>query len=167
MIYFIESEDPVLVKIGYARDVNGRLCNLKVASPCKLRLIGAMDGDRCQEAALHRRFEDEWVRGEWFAPSPRLYAFIRSVGLDLADLEPRQVKEGDVCRLKVPTVWGWTGRFLVDFVECRGGVQGVKLDPPGIGQRVECCSSQCVLVRMHRAAVLTTRSADVIQDQTP
>ena len=76
MIYFVEGGD--LVKIGMAEDVPARVARMQTGSPIQLRLLGSMPGDRDVERALHRRFRDLRVRGEWFRRADELHAYIES-----------------------------------------------------------------------------------------
>ena len=64
-VYFIGSVRP-FVKIGYSTFVPGRLAELQKANPEPLRVLGVMIGRSLLERALHQRFADHWVHGEWF-----------------------------------------------------------------------------------------------------
>lgn len=63
-IYFIRSGNAV--KIGVTTDIRRRLYDLQVASPTALELVGVHLGDRKTEEALHHRFRNHQIRGEWF-----------------------------------------------------------------------------------------------------
>lgn len=76
MIYFVEGGD--LVKIGMAEDVPARVARMQTGSPIPLRLLGYVPGGRDVERALHRRFRDLRVRGEWFRRVDELHAYIKS-----------------------------------------------------------------------------------------
>lgn len=66
MIYFIEAIGADAVKIGYSQiDPWKRLLNFQVGCPHELRLLRVADGDKVHEAALHKRWEAHWIRGEW------------------------------------------------------------------------------------------------------
>lgn len=75
MIYFI-GDVYGLVKIGYTNDVAKRLSMLQVGNSHELVLRGAMEGDKQDEHRLHRRFEGQRFRGEWFTDSVELSALI-------------------------------------------------------------------------------------------
>ncbi|MFG2352617.1 GIY-YIG nuclease family protein [Streptomyces sp. NPDC048521] len=62
--YLITAEGLSLGKIGRAKDPRTRLRQLQTGQPVELSLAWACDGDF--EQALHRRFADNRVRGEWF-----------------------------------------------------------------------------------------------------
>lgn len=52
------------VKIGHGDPVS-RLLGCQVGNHLQLRLIRTFEGDVGEEAALHVRFADLWIRGEW------------------------------------------------------------------------------------------------------
>jgi hypothetical protein len=65
-VYAIGTEDQRLVKIGHSRRIALRLKTLRNACPIPLVLLWQAPGDASVEAALHSRFADRRVRGEWF-----------------------------------------------------------------------------------------------------
>ena len=75
-VYFIQSGDHI--KIGYAINVVKRMDELQIGNPEALRLLGVMAGKPSDERALHRRFNSDRVKGEWFRSSGNLIAFIES-----------------------------------------------------------------------------------------
>lgn len=82
MIYFIFSpDDPQsLVKIGYTKgSIAIRLAALQTGIPFRLSLIAAEKGDRSTEIALHRRFRESRIHGEWFLPTEDLRSYLRTV----------------------------------------------------------------------------------------
>ena len=67
MIYFIEAVGADAVKVGYSLlDPWKRLLDFQVGCPLELRLLRVAAGDEAHEAALHKRWEAHWIRGEWF-----------------------------------------------------------------------------------------------------
>lgn len=113
--YFLRAEGQGLVKIGRSRDVQRRIGELCVGSPCKLTLIGVLPGfDEESEEALHERFAHLRRRGEWFAEEGELAEFIkrlpseegyeeeneRSTDKELSQLreETRELKEIEIQR---------------------------------------------------------------------
>jgi hypothetical protein len=89
VIYFIEAVGLDLVKIGFSRhhplDRDMAFC------PVEYRLIYAIEGSRCDEQDLHRRFRRQrhrrfghyTARGEWFRLSPLRQAIFAMPSLDV------------------------------------------------------------------------------------
>lgn len=75
-VYFISDEDGY-IKIGFANNVSSRLKDLQTAARQELRLIATMHGNVSDEKSLHKRFEEDHVRGEWFYPSTELKKYIK------------------------------------------------------------------------------------------
>jgi len=73
-VYFVRSGK--LIKIGFTTDLEGRVSRLQTGSPYDLQLLGTIDGTRRDEQALHRRFANLNVRGEWFRGHASLMAYI-------------------------------------------------------------------------------------------
>ena len=67
MIYFIQQGGDGPIKIGLAEDPYVRCDLLQVGNPEKLYVRAVMPGGLAEEAALHMRFADGAIRGEWFA----------------------------------------------------------------------------------------------------
>lgn len=77
MIYFIQDGSNFSIKIGYAKtDAEARMATLQTGNSAELVLLATMDGDRSQEAGLHRLFAEYRVAGEWFRPCPDLLRLI-------------------------------------------------------------------------------------------
>lgn len=73
MIYFIACHEANAVKIGVTSNrVYERLNQAQVNCPLKLELVAAYPGVLADEAALHLRFADQRIRGEWFRLSADL-----------------------------------------------------------------------------------------------
>lgn len=75
-VYFIESKDSGLVKIGYSKRPKDRFNAIKTMSPEHLNLIGVIPGGKSEEAELHKKFERHREHGEWFRKVPELATFI-------------------------------------------------------------------------------------------
>ena len=75
-VYFIQAGHSGPVKIGVAYDPVARLRDLQVASHEELRLVGVMLGTPAVESALHQKFAELHIRGEWFKPGKQLSEFI-------------------------------------------------------------------------------------------
>ena len=73
-VYAISSEDNI--KIGYTKNIEGRLSGLQVGNPIQLRLIGTLvcSGEykaREIENKLHVKFQRNRLSGEWFKISTK------------------------------------------------------------------------------------------------
>jgi T5orf172 domain. len=68
-LYLIECER--FMKIGVAYDVQKRLAELSTGNPFELRVLAVYGFENAQviEAALHQRFSNGRIRGEWFSLS--------------------------------------------------------------------------------------------------
>ena len=80
MIYVIKCGE--FYKIGYTsgRCVEPRIRALQTASPHKLQLIDAWEGDTDSERRIHERFSGLRVRGEWFRLSERELSWLEGIG---------------------------------------------------------------------------------------
>jgi len=78
-VYFVQARACGPIKIGFSRDVLARLIRLQIGNPNELVLLAACEGSERDESALHSRFADLWVRGEWFREAHELLAFIASL----------------------------------------------------------------------------------------
>ena len=77
LIYFIKEEGSNYVKIGSSRTPETRLMDLQVSNPRKLKLLRMVDAGKGAEAAFHKLFDQDRVRGEWFYISDELDKFIK------------------------------------------------------------------------------------------
>lgn len=75
-VYFIQGQDDGPIKIGFTRDVAGRLRQLQTGHHDRLRVLRSMRGDKALEAWLHRRFAAHRLTGEWFTPHRDLLRYI-------------------------------------------------------------------------------------------
>lgn len=76
-VYFAQCVSTSLVKIGYTRDPDRRMQELKTASPGGVTLLAYYRGGRSDEKALHDRFADLRRHGEWFEPTLEMDTIIR------------------------------------------------------------------------------------------
>jgi hypothetical protein len=65
-VYLITAREVNRVKIGCAYNPHQRLERLQTMSPCLLVLEAVLKGSHAEERAIHKLFDDERVRGEWF-----------------------------------------------------------------------------------------------------
>lgn len=71
--YLIEDAEAGLVKIGHAANPWARMSELQAGNPRELRIVALLPpGGETEERAMHRRFYEDRVRGEWFRWSPDL-----------------------------------------------------------------------------------------------
>lgn len=75
-VYFIRAGAAGPIKIGIARNPEGRLGELQVGSHEDLMLLATVPGDERLESHLHRHFEEHRIRGEWFRAAEELLALI-------------------------------------------------------------------------------------------
>jgi hypothetical protein len=67
------------IKIGFSNNVQKRVKALQTANSMPLTLVGTMPGTFATEKALHARFANARIQGEWFQPTDELISFIREV----------------------------------------------------------------------------------------
>jgi hypothetical protein len=70
------------VKIGWSSAIEFRLKQLEQTLPVKLTVYRCFEGTVAHERALHRRFKDCRLEGEWFRFSGDLAAWIKRGCLD-------------------------------------------------------------------------------------
>lgn len=100
-IYFIVDQHS-RIKIGWTRDIAGRLRNMQTATSSDLELLFNLPGSRAHEMALHERLKDHRVRGEWFFDCPAVRSCIealKSGGFESIGLPP--FKEKSVAPVEV------------------------------------------------------------------
>lgn len=88
MIYFIQSGPDGPIKIGKAVDPQKRLQTLQIGTHETLRLLAVIPGDRKREAEIHRHLKAHRHRGEWFAATAEVLAYIsglRDVEYEMID----------------------------------------------------------------------------------
>jgi hypothetical protein len=76
VVYFIQESGIGAVKIGVTKKLKSRLHMLRVNSPHEMVVLAHVPGDERLERYLHDRFCDSCIRGEWFRPTPELFACI-------------------------------------------------------------------------------------------
>jgi hypothetical protein len=64
-VYMIRAGEHGPVKIGWTDDVGNRLRIMQIGNHEKLVVIRLFEGGETEEAALHKRFADQHLRGEW------------------------------------------------------------------------------------------------------
>lgn len=76
-VYFIQESDRGCIKIGVTTKMEYRLAGLRVGNPFSLSIVGVGIGTRVTERALHRRFANYRLEGEWFEPCEELENLIK------------------------------------------------------------------------------------------
>ncbi|HLF10085.1 MAG TPA: GIY-YIG nuclease family protein [Gammaproteobacteria bacterium] len=98
-VYFIRCNE--YVKIGFAVDVNHRLCVLQVGCPHDLALVAVLaDVAPSMERIVHETFAENHARGEWFKADDRLETLIAAINLGM---QPKNADALD--RLMNPRRW--------------------------------------------------------------
>ena len=75
-IYFIQESLNGSIKIGLSFNIQKRLFQLQRGLPQELKVIGCLEGDHADEKMLHEKFNNLWIRGEWYKPEKELLQFI-------------------------------------------------------------------------------------------
>lgn len=78
-VYFIQAQDSLAIKIGFAVDVESRLKTLQTGNSERLEVVGTVPGCIADEKALHAKFSLDHKRGEWFYASNELVDYILEV----------------------------------------------------------------------------------------
>lgn len=80
MIYFLLNEDERLIEIGVTGHMNTRLAQRRGMHGNVLRLLAVIEGDLLEAAAIHERFSDLQVRGDWYRIDTTMVEFIERAG---------------------------------------------------------------------------------------
>lgn len=83
-VYFIQGHTTRLIKIGYARNIAGRLTMLQCGSPDLMSVIGYERAPFSRERELHQMFSLARMHGEWFYPTPALLDYIADLQIAVA-----------------------------------------------------------------------------------
>lgn len=75
-VYFIKRRS--LVKIGFSVNPTSRIKTLELQAGQKVKIIGIFPGTVEDEHALHAKFKQHRVMGEWFLNEGELQAFMRA-----------------------------------------------------------------------------------------
>lgn len=78
-VYFFQAGPGGPIKIGSSRQIEPRLRLLQNHHWAEIVELAVGPGCHQVETALHKRFADVRIRGEWFWPSAELLAFIKEV----------------------------------------------------------------------------------------
>ena len=75
-VYFVQSEENKLIKIGYTTNLKKRLSKMRTDSSTPLKVLFAMEAYRLEEKSIHSALFKCNIHGEWFAPSAELLEYI-------------------------------------------------------------------------------------------
>ena len=97
VVYFVQEGSALrAVKIGVSGNMKVRLAMLQTNSPHDAILLATVPGDERLEEYLHDLFRESNIRGEWFAPTAKLFDYIEVLkreGLVLSEEEQLFVQE--------------------------------------------------------------------------
>lgn len=142
-VYFVYNPDSHAIKIGVSRNPQKRFVALQIGSPATLRLLGFIPGTAKNESALHSKFWNLRIRGEWFKLHAPLKQYIGRVtdvhwddgkhdfvpgGLRINKLERRYVERlfnereyifepqmAELLGVNIETMRQWRESGLIDF----------------------------------------------------
>jgi hypothetical protein len=80
-VYFVQSGDDGLIKIGYTSDIRKRISSIKTCTPTPIKLLGYIEGDYLTERELHKKFKKYNSRGEWFTCTKEIIDYINEVNI--------------------------------------------------------------------------------------
>jgi len=124
-IYFIADDFNGSVKIGFAIDLNKRISNLQTGNPRPLKLMGFIKtankvDDRKIEKALHKKYKNLHVSGEWFSVTPdqvlseiQSYRYTGFLAKDIDALKTLGYDHDGIP--EIGEVWAWQ---TLDWEEC-------------------------------------------------
>jgi hypothetical protein len=75
-VYFVTCREANAVKIGSSLEPHARLHEIQRGCPLELRLEAVLPGGHEEEFALHARFADIRLHGEWFTINEMIEAII-------------------------------------------------------------------------------------------
>jgi hypothetical protein len=145
-IYFIQMGEDGPVKIGTGVDPVQRMYNLQPGNPRALRLRYIVPGDYAVETALHRRFTDFRLLGEWCRGTRRTRRsgqLARSPASSERQPMPSEPKAGPPARLIDPD--GEGAYFLSD--DESWSLRSVAFEFFGDGRRWDDLESEAVWMR--------------------
>lgn len=92
-VYMIRAGENGPVKIGCSDDVTNRLVKMQADNHERLAILRIFGGGEAEEAALHLRFADQRLHGEWFAFSRLMLGHLGLHELTAPEPDPPQLPE--------------------------------------------------------------------------
>ncbi|MGB3191042.1 GIY-YIG nuclease family protein [Lyngbya sp. PCC 8106] len=77
IIYFMQEENTLCVKIGHSTGISSRRSNLQTGNPRELHLLGYVEGDKELEKEFHTTYRNFRIEGrrEWYYNPPLRYSY--------------------------------------------------------------------------------------------
>ena len=82
-VYFIGNYHFGFVKIGYSSCPERRLKQIQTGCPFNVSILGKMNGNAKKEKELHRKFQKNKTKGEWFVISDEIKNLIESCKIQI------------------------------------------------------------------------------------
>jgi hypothetical protein len=141
-VYFITCRDAGAVKIGHSVDPHGRLPEVQLGCPLPLKVEAWVLGGREEEMAMHWRFSEHRIHGEWFHLCDEIELVITG---NPAPAPPQRGPKGGIARRAAVSM---TVRILIG--DCRerlrelpdASVHCCVTSPPYFGLRDYGCEGQ-------------------------
>lgn len=90
-VYFLQAGGPGRpIKIGFSTNLANRMVDIQDSNPETLTVLFTQEGTREDERALHAKFRDHWIGGEWFRAHRTLLAHILDKVLELPGTPERE-----------------------------------------------------------------------------
>ncbi|MHA6684466.1 Cro/CI family transcriptional regulator [Mesorhizobium sp. A556] len=89
------------IKIGFSNQPELRFSKIASDAPFPCRLLGYWRGSRADEIAVHRKFSELRVHGEWFASTETLLDFITGMRVDTPPMRS-SAQPVEFCGVLVP-----------------------------------------------------------------
>lgn len=100
-VYFMTCREANAVKIGHSIDPEGRLPEIQLGCPLPLILEAVLPGGFEDECAMHRRFSDDRIHGEWFKITAHTELVMKSGAVPHTMAKSRRAKRPKKCITKI------------------------------------------------------------------
>lgn len=119
-VYFAQCGKDGPIKIGVSGHPLARVADIQGGNPETVTLLATIVGSALDERRIHRQFESTRIRGEWFAASPELIAFIAALASPAPKPKPRRGGSGRRIVLSQPNSDSIQVRMISAAMETRG-----------------------------------------------